>query len=91
MRIAVVFSELSRAFVPKLSEQVRSLAVGFGEYYGAESEVPAYSGRYTITPDASNEQTLSTAQKKLTDDIVVEKIPYFEVSNNSGGKTVTIA
>lgn len=81
-----------QAFAPKLSEGRQTFAAIFGEYYGGATDgTPLYSGEYAVTPSAQSEQTLPTAQKKLVDDIVVEKIPFFAVSNNSGGKTVTIA
>ena len=52
-------------------------------------ELPAYEGEYEVTPKV-NEQTLPTSQKLLKENLVVEKIPYYEVGNNSGGTTVTI-
>ena len=51
--------------------------------------VPVYKGEYEVTPKVT-EQTLPTAQKVLEKDVCVKKIPYFEVSNNSGGNTVFI-
>lgn len=48
-----------------------------------------YNGSYSVTP-SSESLTLETAAKFLDADIRVEKIPYAEVSNNSGGTTVTI-
>ena len=53
------------------------------------NEAPDYEGEYTVTPKVE-EQTLATARKILNEDVVVEKIPYFEVSNNSGGITASI-
>lgn len=51
--------------------------------------LPVYEGEYSVTP-AVTEQTLATAQSYMDADIKVEKIPYSEVSNISGGKTATI-
>lgn len=53
------------------------------------NEAPDYEGEYKVTPKVA-EQILSTARKILNEDVVVEKIPYFEVSNNSGGITASI-
>lgn len=50
---------------------------------------PVYEGEYEVTPKVT-EQTLQTAQKILEEDMHVKQIPYFEVSNNSGGNTVFI-
>jgi hypothetical protein len=49
-----------------------------------------YSGEYEIIPDVEDEQTLETAHKLLTDNIVVAKVPYFETSNDSNGNTAYI-
>lgn len=50
---------------------------------------PEYEGEYEVTPKFVA-QTLPTADKILTKDLTIEEIPYTEVTNNSGGKTVTI-
>lgn len=52
-------------------------------------EAPPYEGEYEVTP-SFEAQTLPTADRLLTKDVIVEEIPYAEVSNNSGGTTVTI-
>lgn len=52
-------------------------------------EVPEYEGSYDVTPKVE-EQTLPTAEKFLQKDVTIKKIPYFEVSNTSGGDTVYI-
>ena len=51
--------------------------------------VPNYEGEYEITPDQS-EHVMQTKGKLMHDDMTVHEIPYQEVSNNSGGITVTI-
>lgn len=56
------------------------------EYTGA----PVYEGEYVIIPLAREEQALPTAAHLLTQDVVVKEIPYYEVSNPSGGYTVNI-
>ena len=53
------------------------------------TEYDVYEGAYTITPK-STEQTLKTQNKLMQSNVVVEKIPYAEVSNSTGGKTVSI-
>ena len=53
------------------------------------NEVPNYEGEYIVTPKVT-EQTLPTAQTLLERDVTIEKIPYFEVSNISGGMTASI-
>ena len=52
-------------------------------------DVAEYQGSYEVTP-SSKEQTLSTARKVMREDVKIKEIPYVEVSNASGGITVTI-
>lgn len=54
-----------------------------------DKEILRYEGSYQVTPAVSS-QTLDTSNKLMQADIVVEKIPYTEVSNNSGGTTASI-
>ena len=53
------------------------------------SDYEVYEGSYKVTPAVSS-QTLDTSNKLMQADVLVEKIPYAEVSNNSGGKTASI-
>ena len=48
-----------------------------------------YEGDYKVTPSVSS-KTLNTLNKLMQADVLVEKIPYAEVTNNSGGTTATI-
>ena len=50
-----------------------------------------YDGDYEVTPKIDEATVLPTAQKLLARDVTVKKIPYYEVSNNSGGLTIYIA
>ena len=51
---------------------------------------PPYLGEYEVVPKVYTEQTLPTSGKLLGRDVLVHKIPQYEVSNNSGGKTLII-
>lgn len=51
--------------------------------------VPSYEGNYEIIPDQS-EQIMKTKGRLMHRDVKVQEIPYQEVSNKSGGTTVTI-
>lgn len=57
---------------------------------GGSGNLPVYNGAYTVTPSSVNDLKLLTANKMLTGNIVINKIPYAEVSNTSNGTTVTI-
>lgn len=50
-----------------------------------------YRGIYVVTPRAYSQTVLETADKIMRDDVTVLEIPYYEVSNLSGGYTVNIA
>lgn len=51
---------------------------------------PPYRGEYEVTPKVYDEQSLPTGGKLMGKDVVVHRIPQFEVSNGSGGKTLII-
>lgn len=49
-----------------------------------------YEGEYEVIPKTIA-QILDTRQKFLSEDVLIEEIPYAEVSNNANGITATIA
>lgn len=49
-----------------------------------------YNGEYTIVPASNDEQVLDTQNKVLRENIVVEKVPFYETSNLSNGVTAYI-
>lgn len=53
-------------------------------------DLPAYKGDYIVTPTVDG-QVLATAQKLMVDDMTIKAIPFYKVSNNTGGSTVYIA
>lgn len=53
-------------------------------------QTPLYNGVYQVIPLPELDIVLETANKRLLDDVVVKEIPYYEVSNEAGGYTVTI-
>ena len=68
--------------------QKESIVGDLATAYTAHASV--YEGDYEITPTVG-EQELKTKHKYMNDDIMVHAIPFFEVSNTSGGNTVFIA
>lgn len=48
-----------------------------------------YEGPYTVVPKVSP-QSLNTSDRHLANDVTVEAIPYYEVSNQQNGKTIII-
>ena len=49
-----------------------------------------YEGEYDVTPSSYNDKVLATRNLVMTKDVTVRKIPQFEVSNTSNGKTLII-
>ena len=59
------------------------------EVSGENIEHDEYPGPYTVTPKREV-QTLHTKSKTMALNVTVFEIPYVEVRNPVGGKTVTI-
>ena len=53
--------------------------------------VDPYTGEYEVTPLADSAVILPTNGLRMTDDVTVHKVPYYETSNPSGGYTAYIA
>lgn len=53
-------------------------------------DLPKYTGEYSVTPEVDTVQTLETAGKYMTNDVTVNAIPDYEVSNEAGGNTFII-
>lgn len=49
-----------------------------------------YDGPYAVTPATYREQVLATKNRSMREDVTVGKIPVYEVSNVTGGLTLTI-
>lgn len=60
------------------------------ELAAAKVKIPEYGGDYEVTPSASGDITLKTAQTFVTGDVVVKKISYRTEQNAAGGETVYI-
>lgn len=60
--------------------------INFGAIYEVPVEVTSdiYEGITRVTPKPYEETILHTKDKKVLENITVEKIPYFETSNHTG-------
>lgn len=91
MIIKARFIETAQTISAKFVDDSKTIPANFGEiqtvtkYIGGEK----YEGSYVVTPKV-REQTLHTANKSLENDVTIKEIPFFKVSNNSGGNTVYI-
>lgn len=80
-RIKLTLKETDQSFRPKCGEIQKVV-----EYVGGD----LYEGDYEVTPKVTG-QTMATKDKVLTEDVKIKAIPFFNVSNTSGGNTVYIA
>lgn len=48
-----------------------------------------YRGNYTVVP-SPNSRVMETKDKFMSDDVTIKAIPFYNVSNTSGGSTVYI-
>ena len=92
MILRVNFGEDERKILPNFSENEHKIDFHFGEVtiINENIDVKYYDGEYKVIP-SPNEQVLKTANRIMKNDVTITAIPYFDVSNNSGGSTVYIA
>jgi hypothetical protein len=90
MKIKPIFSELNSEFKTRFSELEAKFKTGYGEIYEI-LKIPdeTYDGEYNVTPKVDS-QTLNTKEKFMYDNLIVNGIPIFNVSNIGGGDTVYI-
>lgn len=79
--------------IGKISGNIKTKDVITGNisHQTKEEKVIEYEGDYNILPSASQEIVLPTKHKKMKENVIIKEIPYYEVSNLSGGNTVYIA
>lgn len=51
-------------------------------------QLNSYEDTYEVTPGIYEEVTLATKNKAMKEDVVVHKVPQYEVSNEAGGTTL---
>lgn len=49
-----------------------------------DSSTELYTGEYNVVPKAAEEQKLPCAGKKMKNDVTVQRVPYYETSNDTG-------
>lgn len=90
MILKVEFQENDSILKVSFAENSTTIQADFGELFQIENtEFPYYEGSYSVVP-AVSEQVLETARHIMSKNLVIEKIPFYKVSNNKGGDTVTI-
>lgn len=91
MQLIVRFHQPDRLDV-RFDSSEQNIPIRFKDFQQSTvaPEVELYVGAYEITPKV-DEQLIPTAQKFMTRNVTVKKIPYFDVGNTAGGSTVYIA
>lgn len=91
MRFEVKFLQNDRSFFTDLHTDSQKIDTEFSEFQEVSviDEIEAYDGPYVVTP-AIDSQVLPTAQKRMTDNMTIKAIPYFQTSNPQMGETVYI-
>lgn len=92
MEIKVQFKELDKSIDVDFGSKENNLGVSFGEIQHVTEYVGGkeYKGDYVAIP-TTKEQVFQTKGMVLVDNMTVKEIPFFNVSNTSGGNTVYIA
>ena len=67
-----------------------NMSLDFNITDGAGGKLPTYDGEYEVRPKPFLDQVLETKNKSMLDNVTVFEIPYSEVENPGGGKTVNI-
>lgn len=70
--------------IPEITVELKNVVVEAGD------DTPQYEGPYEVTPRVETAVTLKTKALRMREDVVIHKIPQFEVSNDAGGKTFII-
>lgn len=102
MDFKMIFQEIDRALDLKINEVEQNIPLQIIEddgtiklkidevYRMTDVEgLSIYDRAYEVTPKVEC-QSLETNQKFMTDDVTINAIPIYEVSNNAGGQTVYI-
>lgn len=91
MKLSVKFFEENNRFLIGFKELNSNININFGEFQTITEYIGGdkYEGEYVVTPKVI-EQSLPTKEKVLIEDITIKEIPFYNVSNASGGNTVYI-
>lgn len=74
----------------EITVDIDKSSMGFDVEMESSGGYATYTGSYTATPETYNEVTMPTKGYLMGDNVTVERIPQFEVSNDAGGSTLII-
>lgn len=91
MKLDIRFTSNDQALEAKFSSNDKNFVADFGELQAVTEFIggKVYEGEYEITPKVAA-QTMPTSGKVMADDVTIKSIPFFNVSNTSGGSTAYI-
>lgn len=91
MIVPIKFREIDSRIPLAFQELDSKLPVNFQHFQQITvlEDVAYYEGEYTVTPRV-RPQSVPVAGYRMRKDVQVEAIPYVEISNLQGGKTVNI-
>ncbi len=72
--------------VPQASMKgsVSSMSSISGRLSSVQGDVPIYTGEYEVCPKMFQDQMLRTRGLRMTKDVTVQEVPYWETRNQSG-------
>lgn len=88
MRLRVDFVQGSSALSVRFKD-ASAFRCNFGQITDVSEKREHYDGAYDVVP-GREETVLETKDCIMDDDVTVHPIPFYQVSNLSGGKTVYI-
>lgn len=83
MLFKVKFKETPQRLNVSFKNFNQHIKVGFSQIQLLHDLGEAYEGDYIITPSTAD-QVMHTKNKRMTDNVTVEAIPFYEVDNNLG-------
>lgn len=91
MLIRVQFQSIDKRLDVNFQNQESFIKADFGEIktITIRGGTDYYEGSYAVTPGIEA-QTLETKDKFMLEDVVINEIPFYDVSNTAGGSTVYI-
>lgn len=79
-----------KSFNVAIEGNIKQYPVSVSTSINIHGDYDWYEGIYTVIPSTKAAKTLTTKYKLMRDNVKVEKVPYYETSNLSGGHTVYI-
>lgn len=77
-------------FNVSMKNDIKPFAFSFEDFQTTTKiDAEHYKGSYEVTPKAES-QSLETKDKFMDNNVTINKMPFFETSNEQGGETIYI-